>query len=109
MENLVPQSLLAKLYRSAEVHMYRTDKFYYDQAATGSTRGLCCRTRCGTRQDIYYQESSLVVRPHIGNNHIVGAKSITHFKKKYLLLRQNISGHRHGRELCFCLFDRYLP
>jgi hypothetical protein len=66
-ENLVPQSLLAKLYRSAEVHMYRTDKFfYYDQAATGSTRELCCRTRCGTRQDIYYQESSLVVGAHIG-------------------------------------------
>jgi hypothetical protein len=39
----------------------------------------------------------------------VGAKSITRFLKKYVLLRQNISGHRHGRELWFFLFERSLP
>jgi hypothetical protein len=41
--------------------------------------------------------------------HTVGAKSITRFLKKYVLLRLNISGHRHGRELCFFLFERSLP
>ncbi len=39
----------------------------------------------------------------------VGAKSITRFLKKYVLLRQNISGHRHGRELWFFFFERSLP
>jgi hypothetical protein len=42
-------------------------------------------------------------------NRTVGAKSITRFFLKYVFLRQNISGHRHGRELCFFFIDRSLP
>jgi hypothetical protein len=45
----------------------------------------------------------------INTIYTVGAKSITRFFLKYVLLRQTIWGHRHGRELCFFLFDRSLP
>ncbi len=45
----------------------------------------------------------------LSHHHTVGARSITRFAKKYVLLRQNILGHRHGRELWVFLFDRSLP
>jgi hypothetical protein len=55
-----------------------------------------------------YLQSNQILLPMAKHMYIyiytVGAKSITRFSKKYVLLRQNISGHRHDRDLWFfCL------